>query len=465
MKKISVFFAGLATAIALNAAAQISVDDFDSIRLYTLKNKQGVTVKITNYGATVTSISVPDRNGNFADIALGYNRMEDYINAVDKPYFGAIVGRYGNRIAKGQFTLDGETFSLAVNNGPNHLHGGIVGFDKVVWTAHPIAGNDWRGLELRYLAKDKEEGYPGNLDITVSYKLYDDNALLVHYHATTDKATPVNLTQHTYFNLKGEGNGDILEHELLLNASHYTPVNATLIPTGKIAPVASTPFDFTTSKPIGRDIGQAHQQLKFGAGYDHNWVINGKPDAALRLAARVYEPTTGRVLEVHTDEPGIQFYCGNFLDGRLRGKSGKPYIHRGGFCLETQHYPDSPNQPNFPSSILRPGEIYQTTTIFKFGIKPAMNLDLPQGGSASETPDAKPICVIEISADGKYHLEQKEINLAGLSSALAGVLQADPNIAVLVKAELKTPLTAVTAVFDMSEKLGISEVSLFAKSQ
>ncbi|MCS1409035.1 MAG: Aldose 1-epimerase [Verrucomicrobia subdivision 3 bacterium] len=370
MKTLSTLFLGLVIATTQSITAQISVDDFDSIQLYTLRNKQGFTVKITNYGAIITSISVPDRNGSFADIALGYDRVKDYINAVDKPYFGAIVGRYGNRIAKGQFTLDGETYSLAINNPPNHLHGGIIGFDKVVWRAHPISSSDWTGLELHYLAKDKEEGYPGNLDITVTYKLYDKNELSVHYHATTDKATPVNLTQHTYFNLKGEGNGDILGHELMLNASHYTPVDATLIPTGEIAPVAGTPFDFTSAKPIGRDIGQSHPQLEFGAGYDHNWVINGEATTGnLRLAARVHESTTGRVLEVHTDEPGVQFYCGNFLDGRLRGKSGKTYVHRGGFCLETQHYPDSPNQSNFPACILRPGETYETTTVFKFSTR------------------------------------------------------------------------------------------------
>jgi len=370
MNSIKALITGLAIVVVQSVSAQISVDDFDSIRLYTLKNTEGMTVKITNYGAIVTSISVPDRNGGFADVALGYNRVESYINAVDKPYFGAIVGRYGNRIAKGEFTLDGESYTLAVNNSPNHLHGGVIGFDKVVWSANPITGDDWTGLELHYLAKDKEEGYPGNLNITVTYKVHDSNELSVAYHATTDKATPVNLTQHTYFNLKGEGNGDILGHELMLNATHYTPVDATLIPTGEIAPVSGTPFDFTGAKAIGRDIGKSHQQLEFGLGFDHNWVVNGKATTGnLRLAARVHEPTTGRILEVHTDEPGIQFYCGNFLDGRLRGKSGKSYVHRGGFCLETQHYPDSPNQSNFPTTILRPGEIYQTTTVFKFSAK------------------------------------------------------------------------------------------------
>lgn len=358
----------LCSLLLATAAKSQQVDDFDSIQLYTLTNSKGVQIKVTNYGAIITSILVPDRNGKLGDIALGYDRVEDYINAVDKPYFGAIVGRYGNRIAKGSFTIDGETYTLAINNPPNHLHGGIIGFDKVVWDAKLTRGPGWQGLELKYTAKDKEEGYPGNLDVTVTYKLTEDNELRVEYHATTDKATPVNLTQHTYFNLKGEGEGTILDHELMIHAGKYTPVDAGLIPTGELAPVAGTPFDFTTAKPIGRDIGQQHQQLEYGLGYDHNFVLEKSGDE-MSLAARVVEPTTGRVLEIHTTEPGIQFYCGNFLDGRLKGKSGKPYVYRGGFCLETQHYPDSPNQSNFPSTILRPGETYQTTTVFKFSAK------------------------------------------------------------------------------------------------
>lgn len=350
--------------------AETTVEDFDSIQLYTLTNPAGVTVKITNYGAIVTSILVPDREGKLADVALGYDRVEDYINAVDKPYFGAIVGRYGNRIAKGQFTIDGEKVSLATNNGVNHLHGGVIGFDKVVWDAKPLEaeGQGGSGLELRYVAKDQEEGYPGNLTVTVTYTLTSENELRVDYRAVTDKATPVNLTQHTYFNLKGEGAGDILDHELMINAGHYTPVDETLIPTGEILPVAETPFDFTRSKRIGQDIGQDHPQLKFGLGYDHNFVLRREAAKALTLAARVREPQSGRVLEIRTTEPGIQFYCGNFLDGRLKGKSGRPYPHRGGFCLETQHYPDSPNQPEFPTTLLRPGEQYESTTVFKFSV-------------------------------------------------------------------------------------------------
>ncbi len=339
------------------------VEDFDSIKLYTLSNPSGMTVKISNYGAIITSIIVPDRDGKLADVALGYNRVEDYINAVDKPYFGAVVGRYGNRIANGQFSLDGETYKLLKNNGDNHLHGGAIGFDKVVWDAS--FDQDKNTLKLSYLAKDKEEGYPGNLQLSVTYQLTDENALVVDYWATTDKATPINVTQHTYFNLQGEGTGQILNHELMLNAKKYTPVDQGMIPTGEIAWVSGTPFDFTTAKPIGRDIGQSHEQLEFGLGFDHNWVLD-RVGQGLTLAARVVEPISGRVLEIHTTEPGIQFYCGNFLDGRLIGKSGKPYVHRGGFCLETQHFPDSPNQSQFPSCILRPGEPYHSQTVFTF---------------------------------------------------------------------------------------------------
>ena len=355
-------------ASSLSATCSAQVSDFDSIMLYTLKNKSGMTVKATNYGAIITSIVVPDRNGKMADIALGYDSAQDYINAVDKPYFGAVVGRYGNRIANGEFKVDGETYTLLKNNGDNHLHGGAIGFDKVVWTVDDY--QEGKSLKLSYLAKDKEEGYPGNLKLTVTYTLTDDNDLVVDYHATTDKATPVNVTQHTYFNLKGEGEGTILDHELMLNAKRFTPVDEGLIPTGELPEVTGTPFDFTVPKSIGRDIGQEHEQLKFGLGYDHNWVLDkgGKP-GQLTLAARVHEPTSGRLMEVHTTEPGVQFYCGNFLDGRLKGKAGKPYIHRGGFCLETQHFPDSPNQPNFPSTILRPGKTYKTQTVFRFRTK------------------------------------------------------------------------------------------------
>ncbi len=368
-KRLPTLFCKLTACLALFASTALAeVKDFDSIKLYALQNASGMTVHATNYGAIITSIMVPDRDGKLADVALGYDRVEDYINAVDKPYFGAVVGRYGNRIANGEFMLDGETYSLLKNNGENHLHGGAVGFDKVVWTVDDYV--EGKSLTLSYLAKDKEEGYPGNLQLQITYTLREDNSLVVDYYATTDKATPVNVTQHTYFNLKGEGQGTILDHELMLNAKKFTPVDETLIPTGEMPTVAGTPFDFTTAKSIGRDIGKQDEQLSFGLGYDHNWILdkNGK-EGELSLAAQVHEPTSGRVMEIHTTEPGIQFYCGNFLDGRLKGKSGKPYVHRGGFCLETQHFPDSPNQTNFPSTILKPGDTYESKTVFKFSAK------------------------------------------------------------------------------------------------
>lgn len=351
------------------AKEDIQVEDFSSIKLYKLRNSGGMEVHVTNYGAIITAILVPDRTGKLADVALGYHRLEDYLNAPDKPYFGAVVGRYGNRIAGGQFTIDGQTYGLAKNNGPNSLHGGNIGFDKVVWDATPRVDGEQSQLVLKYTSRDGEEGYPGNLQVQVTYTLNDANQIVVDYQATTDKATHVNLTQHTYFNLRGEGNGDILGHELMINAASFTPVDETLIPTGQLAPVAGTPFDFRTAKPIGRDIGQADEQLKIGGGYDHNFVLQPAAADQLNLAAEVYEPESGRVLTVHTSEPGVQFYCGNFLDGRLRGKAGQAYVHRGGFCLETQHYPDSPNQPTFPSTLLRPGQTYQTRTVFSFSAR------------------------------------------------------------------------------------------------
>lgn len=356
-----VLFAAMGTLTAADAV------DTKDVQIYTLTNSKGMKVKITNYGAIITSIVVPDRDGKFADVALGYDDVESYKTAVDKPYFGAIVGRYGNRIAKGSFTIDGKTYTLAKNNDANHLHGGLVGFDKVVWTAKLMEKENT--LQLSYVSKDGEEGYPGNLKVTVSYQLTENNEIAVNYFATSDKPTPINLTQHTYFNLKGEGEGNILDHELMINAKQYTPVDETLIPTGKLEDVAGTPFDFTSSKVIGKDIGVEHPQLKIGGGFDHNWVLNKSKPGEFALAAVAYEPSSGRVLEVSTTEPGIQFYCGNFLDGRLTGKAGKPYVNRGGFCLETQHYPDSPNQPNFPSTILKPGAVYQTKTVFKFSTK------------------------------------------------------------------------------------------------
>jgi len=332
-----------------------------AVDLYTLRNNKGAEVGICNYGGLVISLKVPDRFGGFGDVVLGYDNLADYIK--DSPYFGAMIGRYGNRIAKGKFTLDGQEYTLAVNNGPNALHGGLKGFDKVVWAPRILARPEGPSLELRYTSKDGEEGYPGNLSVTAVYTLLDDNALQLEYTAITDKDTVVNLTQHSYFNLAGKG--DILKHEVMIPADKFTPVDSTLIPTGELRPVDGTPFDFRTPTAIGARIGQDDEQLKFGNGYDHNWVIN-KPMGQLGLMARVYEPTTGRVLEVWSTEPGLQFYTGNFLDGKLTGKGGWVYQFRNAFCMEAQHYPDSPNQPNFPSVVLKPGQVYRNTIIFKF---------------------------------------------------------------------------------------------------
>jgi len=346
--------------------SQVAESDFDSVREFTLKNSQGMSVRLINYGAIVTAIEVPDRHGKTADVTLGYNSLEGYVNAVDRPYFGAIVGRYGNRIAKGKFTLNGKEYTLATNNGENHLHGGNIGFDKVIWTANVTGPNT---IQFSYLARNGEEGYPGNLSIRVTYTLTDKSELRIDYSATTDTATPVNLTSHSYFNLSGEGSPTILDHQLMISANAFTPVNQGLIPTGEIRPVAGTPFDFRTPKTIGKDIGNDDIQLKYGLGYDHNWVLN-KGQGGMTLAATLYEPRSGRFMEVFTEEPGLQFYCGNFLDGRLTGKSGKHYAHRSGLCLETQHYPDSPNQPGFPSTILEPGKEYKTATVYKFSVRP-----------------------------------------------------------------------------------------------
>lgn len=351
-------------ALAGCASTDLEGSDFSSIKEYTLKNESGMVVKITNYGATITSIIVPDRDGNMADVALGYNTVEGYINAIDRPYFGAVVGRYGNRIAAGRFSIDGTEYELATNNGENHLHGGNLGFDKVVWDAEFIEG----GVRLSYLAKDGEEGYPGNLKLSVTYTLTDDNEIVMHYEATTDKATVVNVTNHTYFNLAGEGAETINDHILQISASKFTPVDEGLIPTGELKDVDGTPFDFREPKVIGRDLEVDNEQLTFGLGYDHNWVLD-RARGGLELVATLCEPQSGRVLEVYTEEPCIQFYGGNFLDGRLNGKSGKIYKHRSGLCLETQHAPDSPNRPEWPTTTLRPGEQYDTTTIYKFSVK------------------------------------------------------------------------------------------------
>lgn len=341
-----------------------------AVMLYTLTNAKENLVEITNYGGIITRLVVPDREGKLSDVVLGFNSLGEYVK--DSPYFGCLVGRYGNRIARGQFVLDGKTYELAKNNDPGgmpcHLHGGNVGFDKVVWSATPLIENKTAGLKLAYLSRDGEEGYPGNLAVDVYYWWTNDDELKIEYRATTDQPTPVNLTHHSYFNLNGEGSGDILGHVLTIHAEEFTPVNAGLIPTGELAKVKGTPFDFSTPTAIGARIMAEHQQLQYGLGYDHNWVLK-KRAGVLELAATVYEPASGRVMEVWTTEPGLQFYSGNFLDGHLTGKSGKPHDYRSGFCLETQHFPDSPNQPKFPNTILRPGEKYESLTIYKFTIK------------------------------------------------------------------------------------------------
>ncbi|NNM04072.1 MAG: galactose mutarotase [Gemmatimonadetes bacterium] len=344
-----------------------STPDGATVELYTLTNNNGIEVQTISYGGIITSLKTPDRSGTLGDIVLGYDDLQPYLDG--SPYFGAIVGRYGNRIGSARFTLDDQVYTLAANDGDNHLHGGDKGFDKVVWEGEPFENDAGVGVIFRYLSPDGEEGYPGNLQVEVTYALTNADELIVDYLATTDHATPVNLTQHSYFNLKDAGASDILDHELLIAADGFTPVDVTLIPTGEIAPVEGTPFDFTTPHTIGERIGADHPQIAFGGGYDHNWVLNGTPSAGMTLAARVQEPTSGRTLEILTTEPAIQFYSGNFLDGTLTGKRGVVYEHRTGFCLETQHYPDSPNKPDFPSTILRPGEEYRTRTVFRFGIE------------------------------------------------------------------------------------------------
>ena len=340
--------------------------DGHPVSIYTLTNAHGMEARITNYGGIVVSLKVPDRNGKFSDVVLGYNTVAEYIK--NSPYFGALIGRYGNRIAGGKFTLDGKTHKLFVNNGPNSLHGGKKGFDKVVWHAGEVHSASGVGLALSYLSKDGEEGYPGNLKVRVVYTLTNRNELKIAYTATTDKDTVLNLTNHSYFNLKGAGNGDVMDHVMMINADNITPVNKTLIPTGKLEPVQGTPFDFRTPHTIGSRIHDKDQQLTYGNGYDHNFVINRK-GAGRALAARVYEPTSGRVLTVTTTQPGVQFYTGNFLDGTNVGKGNKAYKFRYAFCLETQHFPDSPNQPNFPTSELRPGQTYRQTTAYKFSTR------------------------------------------------------------------------------------------------
>ena len=337
------------------------------IDLYTLSNKKGMQVAITNFGATVVALKVPDRAGKAADVVLGFDTLEGYENGT--AYFGATVGRYGNRIAGGQFSIDGKTYTLPRNNGNNTLHGGIVGFNKKVWKA--IAGKDSESLEMSYLSVDGEEGFPGNLSVKVAFTLAADrNELKIDYTASTDKDTVLNLTNHSYFNLAGEGNGDILDHVLMLHAKRFTPVDKTLIPTGELRDVAGTPLDFTTATAIGKRISENYEQLVFGKGYDHNWVLaRAESEKGLTLAAEAYDPKSGRKLEVLTTEPGVQFYSGNFLDGSAKGKGNKAYGQRAAFCLETQHFPDSPNHPNFPGTLLKPNSVFHSQTVFRFSAK------------------------------------------------------------------------------------------------
>ena len=352
--------------LRIDSTAFGTTPDGQAATLYTLTNAQGVEAKITDFGGVVVSLKVPDRNDSLADVVLGFENLEPYFE--DSPYFGALVGRYGNRIDQGKFTLDGQEYTLAQNNDENHLHGGLKGFDKVLWQAQTISSDSSVGLRLHYLSPDGEEGYPGALDVTVSYELTNDNALRIHYQATTDAPTVINLTNHSYFNLAGQDHGSILDHEVMINADQFVPVDSTLIPTGELASVAGTPLDFTEPTSVGARINEEHPQLVYGIGYDHCWVLNKAMDE-LGLAASVYEPTSGRYLEVMTTEPGVQFYSGNFLDGSLTGKDGAIYGHRSGLCLETEHFPDSPNQPEFPSTELQPGETYETTTIYRFSTR------------------------------------------------------------------------------------------------
>ncbi|TDO83461.1 aldose 1-epimerase [Halanaerobium saccharolyticum] len=337
----------------------------EQVYLYTVTNNNGAQMKVTNYGGRITALKVPDKNGDLVDVVLGLESLKGYIE--NPNYFGPVIGRYGNRIADGQFTLDGKTYHIAQNNGDNHLHGGFVGFDKRVWKIKAVENNNDVSIVLNYLSKDGEEGYPGNLDIKVTYTLTDNNSVVIDYMAVTDKATPVNLTNHSYFNLNGV-NDTALDHQLMINADYYTPIDDEWIPTGAIASLEGTPLDFREATRVGKRIEEDFVQLENGAGYDHNYVLNTEGDLD-QVAASVYSPATGIFMEVYTTEPGVQFYSGNFLDGSITGKYDKVYNKHDAICLETQHFPNSPNVNHFPSTILRPNEVYKTTTIYDFSTK------------------------------------------------------------------------------------------------
>ncbi len=343
--------------------------DGAAVDLYTLQNDHGGVVSITNYGGVIVSWLTPNRQGTFDDIVLGFDTFDGFLSASPYSYFGALIGRYGNRIGQGKFTLNGVEYTLAKNDGSNHLHGGLKGFDRAVWEAVEVQRPDGIGVKLHYLSKDGEEGYPGNLDVTVVYVFTNDHALKIEYTATTDKDTVLNLTNHAYFNLCGVLSGkNVLGHEMMIQADAFTPGDAGLIPTGEIRSVKGTPMDFTTPTPIGARIGDNYEPLRLASGYDHNYVLN-KSDQSLTLAAQVHEPTSGRVMDVHTTEPGVQLYAGNFLQGTITGKGGVAYHKHAGFCLETQHFPNSPNRPTFPSTVLKPGETYTQTTIYTFSVR------------------------------------------------------------------------------------------------
>jgi aldose 1-epimerase len=337
------------------------------IYLYTLKNENGAEVKITNFGASVVSLKITDRNGKFEDVVTGYDSLEGYVNGTS--FFGATVGRYGNRIGKGKFSIDGEEYQLTINDGQNHLHGGTKGFYKAVWEDESIKNTDETSVILTYVSPDGEEGYPGTVNMSIIYSLTKDNALKIVYEGTTDKPTILNPTHHSYFNLSGDFNKTILDHELFIDANSITPVDETLITTGELMPVENTPMDFRKPTPIGLYINDSAEQMNFGRGYDHNWVLNNYVKGTVRKVASLYDPESGRLMEVLTDQPGLQFYSGNFLNGTIKGKDGVVYQHRTALCLEAQHYPDSPNKPEFPSVVLRPGETYNQTTIYKFSTK------------------------------------------------------------------------------------------------